>query len=122
MASSSKNTSEGGGRGPQEETKPQTPHGKAGQSQQEDQCKKAEVLRKLGVSCKACLQGPFRHKSHDSGPDGGGVAGMSLTTAQRRDETAGGEREKAKASSEYVRFETENGLALFPNRVRWTHG
>ena len=33
----------------------------------EDQCKLAQVLRQMGVSCKACWQGPFCHKSHESG-------------------------------------------------------
>ena len=71
MASSSKDPSGGGGRRKEGEKNRRLLSAKPAKvnTTREDQCKLAEVLREMGVICKACLlQGPFCHKSHDSGP------------------------------------------------------
>ena len=68
MASSSKVPSDRGGDGKKGRRNPRLPSAKPAKldTTWEDQCKLAEVLREMGVTCKACLQGPF--KSHDGGP------------------------------------------------------
>ena len=85
------------------------------------------------MSCKACLQGPFCHKPHESGPccykymisagtitstgrtcdlRRGGTAATTLVAAKRPDEEELARRGAARPLAKYVRFETENGLAL----------
>ena len=103
----------------------------------EDQCKLAEVVQEMGVSCKACLQGPFFHKPHESGPACYKYMISTGTVLPARGEHATfdvgelrqnrwqrprsqmteldrnlRERGRAKPWARYVRFETENGLAL----------
>ena len=98
----------------------------------EDQLKLAERLREIGVTCKACLQGPWYHKPHDGGDcykhmiSAGSVRSpMSIADLRKRGEAmsaraavpeTAGEYTTAKNSrrplSEYVRFETKEGMAL----------
>ena len=110
----------------------------------EDQLKLAERLREIGVTCKACLQGPWYHKPHDGGDScckhmisAGSVSSpMSIADLRKRGEAmtargavleTAGEYTTAKNSrqplSEYVRFETKEGMALlYHPQALWTSG
>ena len=99
----------------------------------EEQLKLAESLRKIGVTCKTCLHGPWCHKPHDGG-DGcykhmissGRVSSpLSVAELRKRGEAAtaqtsepvaaGGystDKSSMRPLSEYVRFETKEGMAL----------
>ena len=99
----------------------------------EDQRRLAERLREIGVTCKACLQGPWYHNPHDGGEgcykhmiSVGSVSSPMSTadlrkkgeasTAQAADPATTGDCTTAKNSqrplSEYVRFETKEGMAF----------
>ena len=109
-------------------------------TKREDQLRLAERLREIGVTCKACLQGPWYHKPHDGGEGcykhmisvGSVSSPMSIadlrkkggaSTAQAADPATTGDYTTAKNSqrplSEYVRFETKEGMAFLfhPSRL-----
>ena len=67
MASSSRDPSERGEDRQRGKRSPRLPTARPAKvnTTWEDQCQLAEVLKEMGVSCKACLQGSF---CHESGP------------------------------------------------------
>ena len=97
----------------------------------EEQCQLAERLRGLGVTCKACLQGPWCHKPHDGGKSCYKymlAAGTASSSASIKDMRKEGESAAARVSaplgetaptasksrplSQLVRFETKEGTVL----------
>ena len=100
----------------------------------EEQTVLAAKLRDMGVTCRACLEGPWYHKPHDVGETcykhmismGTVSSPLSIaalrkkgdaTPARASDCEAVGEKSKtsrdaSRPLSEYVRFETEEGMAL----------
>ena len=94
----------------------------------------AAKLRDMGVTCRACLEGPWYHKPHDVGETcykhmiSMGTVSSPLSVAALRkkgdatlarasDRAAVGQnnktsRDASRPLSEYVRFETKEGMAL----------
>ena len=97
-----------------------------------EQCQLAERLRGMGVTCKACLQGPWYHKPHDGGKNCYKymlAAGTASSPASVKDMRKEGESTAARVSAplgetaqtmesrsrplaQLVRFETKEGTVL----------